>query len=80
MSHEHFETMPPKRLFVKLAIPSLISMLFSSLYMMVDGMFVGKLLGSTALADINLVFPIIMIIFALGDMIASGTSVKIECK
>lgn len=77
MNHEHFETMPPKRLFIKLAIPSLISMLFSSLYMMVDGMFVGKLLGSTALAAINLVFPIIMIVFALGDMIASGTAVKI---
>lgn len=77
MNHEHFETMPPKRLFIKLAVPSLVSMLFSSLYMMVDGMFVGKLLGSTALAAINLVFPIIMIVFALDDMIASGTSVKI---
>lgn len=77
MNHEHFESMPSKRLFIKLAIPSLISMLFSSLYMMVDGMFVGKLLGSTALAAINLVFPIIMIVFALGDMIASGTAVKI---
>lgn len=77
MDHENFETTPPKRLFIKLAVPSLISMLFSSLYMVVDGMFVGKLLGGTALAAINLVFPIIMIIFALGDMIASGTAVKI---
>ena len=77
MNQEVFGTMPPKKLFIKLAVPSLISMLFSSLYMVVDGMFVGKLLGGTALAAINLVFPIIMIIFALGDMIASGTAVKI---
>lgn len=53
MDHKNFETTPPKRLFIKLAVPSLISMLFSSLYMVVDGMFVGKLLGSTSLAAIN---------------------------
>lgn len=72
--------MEPKKLFLKLAIPSLISMLFSSLYMMADGIFVGKIIGSKALAAINLVFPIIMILFAVGDMIASGASVKIGIK
>ena len=80
MNQAHFETMEPKKLFVKLAIPSLISMLFSSLYMMADGIFVGNIIGSKALAAINLVFPIIMIIFAFGDMIASGASVKIGIK
>ena len=80
MNQEQFGTMEPKKLFVKLAIPSLISMLFSSLYMMADGIFVGKIIGSKALAAINLVFPIIMILFAVGDMIASGASVKIGIK
>ena len=80
MNQEYFGTMEPKKLFVKLAIPSLISMLFSSLYMMADGIFVGKIIGSKALAAINLVFPIIMILFAVGDMIASGASVKIGIK
>ena len=80
MNQEQFGTMEPKKLFVKLAIPSLISMLFSSLYMMADGIFVGKIIGSKALAAINLVFPIIMIIFAVGDMVASGASVKIGIK
>ena len=69
-----------KKLFIKLAISSLVSMLFSSIYMMADGMFVGKVLGSKALAAINLVFPIIMIIFSVGDMIAAGASVKIGIK
>lgn len=77
MNQEIFGTTPPKQLFVKLAIPSLVSMLFSSIYMISDGIFVGKVIGSKALAAINLVFPIIMIVFAVGDMIAAGASVKI---
>ena len=80
MNQELFGITPPKKLFAKLAIPSLVSMLFSSIYMMADGMFVGKVIGSKALAAINLVFPIIMILFAVGDMIASGASVKIGIK
>lgn len=80
MNQELFGVAPPKKLFVKLAVPSLVSMLFSSIYMMADGMFVGKIIGSKALATINLVFPIIMIVFAVGDMIAAGASVKIGIK
>lgn len=80
MNQELFGITPPKKLFAKLAIPSLVSMLFSSIYMMADGIFVGKIIGSKALAAINLVFPIIMIVFAIGDMIASGASVKIGIK
>ena len=80
MNQELFGITPPKQLFVKLAIPSLVSMLFSSIYIMADGMFVGKIIGSKALAAINIVFPIIMIIFAVSDMIAAGASVKIGIK
>ena len=80
MNQELFGRTPPKKLLAKRAIPSLVSMLFSSIYMMADGMFVGKVIGSKALAAINLVFPIIMIVFAVGDMIAAGASVKIGIK
>ena len=80
MNQELFGITPPKKLFAKLAIPSLVSMLFSSIYMMAYGMFVEKIIGSKALAAINLVFPIIMIVFAVGDMIAAGASVKIGIK
>lgn len=80
MDQELFGITPPKKLFVKLAIPSLISMLFSSIYMICDGIFVGKIIGSKGLAAINLVFPIIMIVFAVSDMIAAGASVKIGIK
>ena len=64
MNQELFGITPPKQLFVKLAIPSLVSMLFSSIYIMADGMFVGKIIGSKALAAINIVFSIIMMILA----------------
>ena len=80
MEQELFRITPPKQLFIKFAIPSLVSMLFSGIYMMCDGMFVGKVIGSKALAAINLVFPIIMIVFAVSDMIVVGASVKIGIK
>ena len=39
--------------------------------------FVGRYIGSHALAAVNLAFPVIMILFAVGDMVAVGSSVKI---
>ena len=45
--------------------------------MMIDGIFVGRYIGSHALAAVNLAFPVIMILFAVGDMVAVGSSVKI---
>ena len=81
MNQELFGNNSTKKLFVKLAnFQVLVSMLFSSIYMMADGMFVGKVIGSKGLAAINLVFPIIMIVFAVSDMIAAGASVKIGIK
>ena len=65
MNQELFGITPPKKLFVKLAIPSLVSMLFSSIYMMADGMFVGKVIGSKGLAAINLVFPMLQLNYNL---------------
>lgn len=80
MDQTIFGTVPPRKLFAKLAVPSLISMFFSSIYMMVDGVFVGSYIGTKALAAINLVFPFIIILFAFGDMIATGSAVKIGIK
>ncbi len=78
MNERDFETLPVKRIFRKVVIPSLTSMLFSSMYIMADGIFVGRFVGSEALAAVNLVMPIVMICFALSDMIASGSSVRIS--
>ncbi len=78
MIETHFVTLPVKKVFFWLTIPSIMSMLFSSIYMMADGIFVGHFIGSDALAAVNMVMPVIMILFAISNMIAVGSSVKVS--
>lgn len=75
-----FTTLPPTKLFFHCALPSMASMAFSSLYTVADGIFVGRFLGDRALAAVNLVMPLIMISFALADLIAVGSSVQIAIR
>ncbi len=78
MDSEIFEKLPPTRLFFRCALPSMISMAFGSLYQIADGLFVGRFIGEDALAAVNLIMPIIMTVFALANMIATGASVRIS--
>lgn len=78
MIETQFVTLPVKKVFFKLTIPNIMSMFFSSIYMMIDGIFVGHFIGSDALAAINMVMPVIMILFAVSNMIAVGSSVKVS--
>ena len=58
----------------------MISMAVTSLYTIADGIFVGHFIGAEALAAVNLVMPVIMISFALADMVAVGSSVQISIR
>lgn len=78
MDSEVFEKLPPTKLFFRLAIPSMITMAFVSLYQIADGLFVGRFIGGDALAAINLIMPIIMIVFGFSNLIATGASVRIS--
>nr|WP_315024870.1 MATE family efflux transporter [uncultured Aminipila sp.] len=78
MIETQFTTLSVKKVFFRLTIPSILSMVFSSIYMMADGIFVGRFIGEHALAAVNLVMPIMMILFALSNMIAVGSSVKVS--
>ena len=78
MDSEIFEKLPPTKLFFRLAIPSMITMAFSALYQIADGIFVGRFIGEDALAAINLIMPIIMIVFGFSNLIATGASVRIS--
>ena len=69
---------PPGRLFLKTAIPGGISMLASSMYQIFDSIFVGKFMGTTAFAALGLAFPLIIINFALSDLVGIGSSVPIS--
>ncbi len=77
MDSEIFEKLPPTKLFFRCAIPSMVTMAFGALYQIADGLFVGRFIGEDALAAVNLIMPIIMMVFAFSNMIATGASVRI---
>ena len=77
-SDKLFAHTSPARIFLLAAIPGAVSMLASSLYQTLDGMFVGQGLGSTAFAAINLAMPFVIINFAVADLIGVGSSVPIS--
>lgn len=79
MEHnELFAKTSPLKLFFLAAIPGGISMLAGSLYGILDGIFVGQILGETAFAAVNLVFPLIFINFSLADLVGVGSAVPIS--
>ena len=53
-------------------------MLASALYQTMDGVFVGRFLGETAFAALNLAMPFVIINFALADLIGVGSAVPIS--
>jgi len=67
---EHFSF---KRLFL-FVLPSIIMMVFSSIYGVIDGMFVSNIVGSAAFTAINLVMPFLMIFGGVGFMFGTGGS------
>ncbi|MEG1011915.1 MAG: MATE family efflux transporter [Ruthenibacterium sp.] len=78
MIEKQFVTLSVRRVFFNLALPNIFSMVFSSIYMMSDGIFVGRFIGDHALAAVNLIMPVAMIVFALSNMLAVGSSVKVS--
>lgn len=78
MYSEIFRTLPPTKLFFRCAVPSMITMAFGALYQIADGLFVGRFIGGDALAAVNLIMPIIMIVFGFSNLIATGASVRIS--
>ncbi len=63
-----------KKKFLKYVIPSVIAMWVYSLYTMVDGIFVAKGVGETALAAVNISMPYVNAVFAVAILFAIGTS------
>lgn len=59
------------RLF-RFTLPSIVMMVFTSIYGVVDGFFVSNFAGKTAFASINLIMPFIIIIGSLGFMVGTG--------
>lgn len=65
-------------LFAKYAIPQMIGLLFNSVYMIVDGVFIGHRLGTEAMAAAAVSVPLIEILIAISMAVASGAGVLIS--
>lgn len=65
------------RTILRYAIPSVVSMWIFTIYTMVDGMFIGKFVGALGLAGVNITMPLLNLTFAIGIMIAIGSSTMI---
>lgn len=70
---DHFTT---ARL-LRFTFPSVIMMIFTSIYSVVDGLFIANCVGSNALSAINIVFPAIMVLGAFGFMLGAGGSAEV---
>lgn len=63
------------QLFRKILLPTLFGMIFSAIFIITDGIFVGKGIGSDALAAVNITAPLFMIATGIGLMFGIGASV-----
>lgn len=59
---------------IRFTLSSIVMMIFTSIYSVVDGLFVSNFVGKTPFAAINLIMPILIILGALGFMIGTGGS------
>lgn len=62
------------RKLLRFVLPSIVMMVFTSIYGVVDGLFVSNYVGKTPFAAINLVMPFLMILGGFGFMIGTGGS------
>ncbi|MDL2319736.1 MATE family efflux transporter [Alistipes sp. OttesenSCG-928-B03] len=70
-----FRNMSVGRLFTRQLIPNILGMMSSALFIIVDGIFVGRGIGSDAMAAVNIVAPLSMIMAGVGLMFGTGGSV-----
>lgn len=57
---------------LRFALPSIVMMVFTSIYGVVDGIFVSNFAGKTPFAAINLIMPYIMVFGTVGFMVGTG--------
>lgn len=65
-------------LFKKMLIPTILGMLSTALIVVIDGIFVGRGIGSNGLAAVNIAVPLFMLFTGLGLMFGIGASVVVS--
>lgn len=72
-----FEHFSYKKL-IRFTIPTIAMMIFTSIYGVVDGLFVSNVAGSDAFAGVNLIMPAVMMLGSVGFMIGTGGSALVS--
>ena len=67
---QHFR----KRDLILYTLPTILMMIFTSIYGVVDGFFVSNFIGEEAFTAVNFIFPYLMILGAIGFMFGTGGS------
>jgi putative MATE family efflux protein len=70
----------PRLLLIQYAIPSMIAMLSTALYILVDGIFIGNFVGAKGLAAVNLVMPAWSLMSGIGLMLSVGGGTLISIR
>ena len=65
---------------LRFAFPTMVMMVFMSLYTIIDGIFVSRLVSTNALSALNIAYPAISLVIAIGVMFATGGSAIIAKK
>ena len=78
--NEFFIATDPLKLFFRAAVPGAIGMIASNIYFSFEMLLIGRLIGQRAFAAGNLALPLLLIAYALADMIAVGSSIGIAIK
>lgn len=72
MNNERLERENITKLILRYAVPSMIAILVSTIYNIIDRIFIGRFVGPEALAGLTFVYPIMMVIFAGSALIGRG--------
>ena len=61
-------------------LPSIFMMVVMSLYTIVDGIFVSRLINTNAFSAVNIIYPLMSIVIGLGTMFGTGTTAIVSTK
>lgn len=65
---------------LRFAFPSIVMMVVMSLYSVADGMFVSRLVNTDAFSAVNIIFPLLSVMIALGTMFGTGITAIVSKK
>ena len=74
------ETMPISKLLIRFAVPAITGTMVTSLYNVVDRIFLGRYVGELGIAATTVSMPLMMLVMAVGMLIGFGTNSQISIK